>query len=161
MGVSPLFIFNDLQPSENPTIPLSHPEMSYYFSSSETSYPFLSALEFLHDFWGKWNLLHFLWCFFFFFTKVSSVFHLVRGREKKPIWPPLILLGEWRDYIWKSWLHPSPANVRNLGWGEQNVYNFLSFQFLSAVVHAILSWDRLRASRPLKLWTTSLEVSSF
>ena len=45
--------------------------------------------------------------------------------------------------------------------GGTNVYHFLSFHFLSAVVPAFLSKDRLSASRPQKVWPTGLEVSSF
>ena len=41
------------------------------------------------------------------------------------------------------------------------VYNFLFSIFLSAVVPAVLSKDRLSASSPLKLRPTSLEGSSF
>ena len=42
----------------------------------------------------------------------------------------------------------SAVNVCNRGKGERNVYNFLSLQFLSAVVPTILSKDRLSSSRP-------------
>ena len=44
-----------------------------------------------------------------------------------------------RDYIKKRWHHPSAVNVCNHGKGEKDVYHFLSFQFLSPVVPAILS----------------------
>ena len=40
------------------------------------------------------------------------------------------------------------VDVWNREKGEGNVYNFLSFQLFSAAVPAILSWDRLSASRP-------------
>ena len=44
-----------------------------------------------------------------------------------------------RDYIRKSGLYPAAVNVCNRGKEEENVYNVLSLQFLSAVVPAILS----------------------
>ena len=55
--------------------------------------------------------------------------------------------------------YTSAANVCNSGEGGANVYNFLSFQFLSAVVPGVLSKDskdRLTELRP-----TNLEASSF
>ena len=56
---------------------------------------------------------------------------------------------------------PSAVNVCNRGKGGTNVYNFLSLHFLSAVVPAVLSKDRLSEYMPWKLWPTGLEVSSF
>ena len=47
----------------------------------------------------------------------------------------------------KELIRPSPVNVRNRGKGGTNVYNFLSFHFLSAVVPTVLSKDRQSASR--------------
>ena len=47
-----------------------------------------------------------------------------------------------RDYILKSWLYPSTVNVCKRGKGGLNVYDFLSFHFLSAVLSAVLSKDR-------------------
>ena len=72
--------------------------------------------------------------------------------------------SEWatkRDYILKSWLHPSAVNVCYSGQGGTHVYSFLSFHFLSAIVPSVLSKDRQSASRPWKLRPTGLEVNSF
>ena len=66
-----------------------------------------------------------------------------------------------RDYILKSWLYPAAVNVCNRKKGGENVCNFLSFYFLSAVVSTVLSKDRLSVSRPWKLTPTGIEVSSF
>ena len=59
----------------------------------------------------------------------------------------------WRDYILKSWLHPSADNVCNCANGERNAYNFLSFQFLWAVVPAIWSEDRVECVQTMKAQT--------
>ena len=71
------------------------------------------------------------------------------------------LLWNQRDYIRKSWRHPSAFNARDRRKWEINVRNFLSLRFLSAVVPSILSQNRLSASRPWKLRPTGLEGSSF
>ena len=73
----------------------------------------------------------------------------------------LIILYWILKRLRKSWLHPSAANVCNRGKGEKNVYDFLYFHFLSAVVPVILSYGRQSVSRAWKLRSTGLEGSSF
>ena len=47
----------------------------------------------------------------------------------------------------RAGLHPSAVNVSNRGRGGTNVYNFLPFPLLSAVVNAILGKNRMSVSR--------------
>ena len=85
-----------------------------------------------------WFFLLIILKFIAFWVRDFSILSTARLKLKTSA-AVIAITAAKRDYIIKSWLHRSAVNVCNRGKGEKNVYNFLSFQLLSAIVPLSLS----------------------